>query len=154
MKKPFAYSPDNPRRDDVLALLCDTVRGWGGKCTIVVSDPLKSREQEERYHAMIGDISKQSAPYHGIQLDQEQWKRLLIDAFKEETKDDNVLAPLWASFGNIELLPALNRAGFVMMGEQSRYFPKRLATAFIEFLFAYGAEKDIEFRETRERGYE
>lgn len=46
----------------------------------------KSREQEEKYHAMIGDISRQML-YHGEKLDQESWKRLLVEAFVQVMRE-------------------------------------------------------------------
>ena len=46
----------------------------------------KSREQEEKYHAMIGDISRQMR-YHGEKLDRESWKRLLVEAFVQVMRE-------------------------------------------------------------------
>lgn len=112
----------------------------------IVLRPLKaskSREQEEKYHAIIGEIAAAKTLY-GKRLPAESWKRLLIDAFKHETRDDSDLGPEWAKFGTIELLPALNHPGFVMTGEQSRKFGVKLATAFIEWLLAFQATSDAE----------
>ncbi|MDO9252573.1 MAG: recombination protein NinB [Hydrogenophaga sp.] len=105
----------------------------------------KTREQEERYHAMVGEIAKQQTVM-GRKLSAESWKRLLVDAFKHDTKDDPQLARLWAEVGDMQMAPALNHDGFVMLGEQTRKFPKLLASAFIEWLFAYGAEVGVTFR--------
>ena len=103
----------------------------------------KSREQEEHYHALIGDISKVKTVY-GKRLPAESWKRLLIDAFKHETRNDPELSREWAKFGTVELLPALNHPGFVMVGEQSRKFSVKLASAFIEWLMAFQQSEDVE----------
>lgn len=103
----------------------------------------KSREQEELYHAVIGEIAK-SKTLHGKRLPAESWKRLLIDAFKHDTRNDPDLSPEWAKFGTVELLPALNHPGFVMVGEQSRKFSVKLASAFIEWLYAFQASEDVE----------
>lgn len=144
MKRPFVYDPENPRRGEVMRSLGACIRGWGGRCTILVSDPAKSREQEEKYHAIIGEIAEVERLY-GKKLPAESWKRLLIDAFKHATKDDPALRDEWAKFGSMELLPALNHPGFVAVGEQSRKFSKKLASAFIEWLLAFqaGAERDV-----------
>lgn len=148
MKRLFVYDPENPRRDDVLAFACDYARKAGRKVHIVVQEPLKSREQEEHYHALIGDIAKQVKGY-GQLRSETWWKRLLIDAFKHDTKNDPDLAPLWSSFGDYELAPALNNPGFVVVGEQSRKFGVKLASAFIEWLLAYGAENDVRWSEPK-----
>lgn len=115
----------------------------GRELVIMVADPVKSRDQEEKYHAIIGEIAASETVY-GKKLSQEAWKRLLIDAFKHATKDDPDLAVEWGKFGSVELVPALNHAGFVMVGEQSRNFGRKLASAFIEWLLAFqaGAERD------------
>lgn len=98
--------------------------------------------QNAHFHAQIADIAKQDQ-LHGKKLPAESWKRLLIDAFKHETHDDPDLAEEWAKFGEMQLLPALNHAGFVAVGEQSRTFTVKLASAFIEWLNAYAAERGI-----------
>lgn len=138
----FIYDPDNPRREGVLALACEFARQAGGKVHITISEPVKSREQEEHYHALIRDIAQQVTVY-GKKLPAESFKRLLIDAFKYDTQNDPDLAPLWKSFGSMELVPALNHPGFVVVGEQSRRFGVKLASAFIDWLLAYGAENGV-----------
>jgi hypothetical protein len=149
MKRPFVYDPENPRREAVLELLCDFTRKAGRRMVVVVQDPAKSREQEQKYHAMIGDIADQ-VPFHGRMRDADTfWKRLLIDAFKHDTKDDADLAVEWAKFGGMELVPALNHPGFVSIGEQSRNFSVKLAKAFIDWLDAYGAENDVRWSEPK-----
>lgn len=143
MKRLFIYDPANERREVALGLAMDCARQWGGRATITVADPAKSRPQEEKYHAIIGEIAAAERLY-GKKLSPESWKRLLIDAFKHATKDDPDLNAEWDKFGGVEVLPALNHPGFVMVGEQSRKFSKKLASAFIEWLLAFqsGAERD------------
>lgn len=153
-KRLFVYDPANPNRDGVLAMLCSYVEGVGQRLHIMVREPLKSREQEEKYHAMIGDIAAQ-VPFHGRMRDADRvWKRLLIDAFRYETKDDPEFAGEWAKFGTIEHMPALNHDGFVMAGEQSRNFTVKLAKGFIAFLDAFGAEHDVIWTPPKRRGIE
>lgn len=140
---PFGYNPDDPRAEHVLSLLCDHIRSAHRRLSILVSDPVKSREQEEKYHAIIGEIARAKVLY-GKHLSPESWKRLLIDAFKHETKDDPDYADDWKRFGSIELIPALNHDGFVLCGEQSRKFTKHLASGFIAWLEAFQATSDRE----------
>ena len=72
----------------------------------------KSREQEEKYHAMIGEIAKQ-AEHLGAKWDAESWKRLLVDQFMRDSKMD----------GN-RILPNLDGTGIVQLGSQTRRFRK------------------------------
>src|SRR5574340_414198 len=46
----------------------------------IIDEPKKSREQEEKYHAMIADIAK-CCTFMGREWHKDDWKRMLIDAF-------------------------------------------------------------------------
>jgi hypothetical protein len=93
----------------------------------------KSREQEEKYHAMIGEIAKQ-AEHLGAKWDAESWKRLLVDQFMRDSKMD----------GN-RILPNLDGTGIVQLGSQTRRFSKEQASEFVEWLLAWGAEHGITY---------
>lgn len=108
----------------------------GRKLTLEVKDASKSREQEEKYHAIIGDIAKQ-AQHLGAKWDAEDWKRLLVDQF---IKDMNGL-------GGSKIIPNLDGTGIVQLGFQTRKFTKEQATAFVEFLLAWCTENGIELNE-------
>lgn len=114
----------------------------GHRYRLTVKPETRRDGQNAHFHALISDIAKQDQLY-GKKLDAESWKRLLIDAFKHETKDDPDLAQEWAKFGELQLLPALNHTGFVAVGEQSRTFTVRLASAFITWLEAYAADRGL-----------
>ena len=102
----------------------------------------KTREQEERYHAMLGDIAKQCR-HLNLALDLDTWKRLAIDQFKRETlKEPECCAKYWARH-QLNVMPSLDGSAIVVMGEQSRRFPKAVATVFVEWLFAFGAEREV-----------
>lgn len=143
MKRTFVFDPANPRLTEVHSFAFDVIRQWGGKAVVTVADPQKSREQEQHYHALIGEIAATQTLY-GKKRDAEVWKRILIDAFRHDTKGDPDYAEDWKQVGDIELVPALNHDGFVMMGIQSRAFTKRLAGAFITWLQAFAAESEAE----------
>jgi hypothetical protein len=113
---------------------------------LVIDDPLpsKSREQEQKYHAMIGDIARQFE-HCGKKWDAEDMKRLLVDQFRRSTINDPDIAPLWQSMGVVEMAPALDGSGVVMLGAQTRKFPLKLAIVFIEWLYAFGSEINIQW---------
>jgi hypothetical protein len=134
----FIYDPESDQRDAVLARVCTAAEQQGRKVHIWIRDPIKSREQEEKYHAMLADIARDCRLF-GKELGEESWKRLCVDAFKHETKDDPDFSDHWRRTGSIETLPALNHPGFVILGEQTRSFGVKLATGFIEWLLAFGA---------------
>jgi hypothetical protein len=116
--------------------------GW----VVRISAPRKSRDQEERYHAMLGDIADQWE-LHGRKWDAESMKRLCIDQFKRDTIRDPDFSELWKAMGDVEMAPSIDATGVVVLGTQSRKFPKKLASAFIEWLYALGAEVGIVWTE-------
>ena len=93
----------------------------------------KSREQEEKYHAMIGEVAKQ-AQHLGASWQAEDWKRLLIDKFARETG---------RTHGKV--IPNLDKTGVVEVGIQSRKFSTSDGSEFIEWLHAWGAENGITY---------
>ena len=113
---------------------------------IVVRAATKSRAQEAHYHALIADIADQFE-YAGRKWKPDDMKRLLVDAFKHETvsNPENFpgLAELWRQMGDQRLAPSMNRDGFVVLGEQTRAFPVRLAAAFITWLQAFMSDHGI-----------
>ncbi len=104
-------------------------------------EPVKSRDQEERYHAMIGDIAKQRE-FLGRRWHKDDWKRILIDAFAKAMRDAGT--PL---HHDGRVVPSLDGLRVVQLGIQSRDFRKSEATAFIDYLFAWGAEHDVRWSE-------
>lgn len=112
----------------------------GSKVTIAPAP--KTRAQEERYHAMVADIARQYS-HCGRLWDAEDMKRLLVAAFRQDTARDPDLRGLWDSMGQVEMAPSLDGTGIVALGWQTRRFPKGLASAFVEWLFAFGVENGI-----------
>ncbi|PRH41097.1 hypothetical protein C6T65_17580 [Burkholderia vietnamiensis] len=110
--------------------------------------PSKSRDQEARYHAMIGDIAGQVLLL-GRRWDREDMKRLLVDQFVRDMAAAG--APLHNS-GSV--VPSIDGTGIVQLGVQTRGFRKAEASAFIEWLFAFGAENNVTWSETAAHGYE
>ena len=107
----------------------------GKHLILEIKDAGKSREQEEKYHAMLGEIAKQ-AQHLGSKWDSESWKRLLVDQF---CKDSGIKTGV--------VIPNLSGDGIIQLGFQTRKFTKEQATEFVEFLHAWGAEHGITYSE-------
>jgi hypothetical protein len=105
----------------------------GKKLTLEIKDASKSRDQEEKYHAMIGEIAKQ-AQHLGAKWDAESWKRLLVDQF---CRDNDIKTSV--------VIPNLSGDGIVQLGMQTRKFTKEQASEFVEWLNAWGAEHGITY---------
>jgi hypothetical protein len=104
----------------------------GKHLTMEIKLVSKTREQEEKYHAMIGDIAKQ-AQHMGAKWSAEDWKRLLVDQFLRET--ENIQG---------KIVPNLDGTGIVQLGLQTRKFTKEQASEFVEWLYAWSAENGID----------
>lgn len=103
----------------------------GKKLTLEIKDASKTREQEEKYHAMIGDIAKQ-AQHMGAKWSAEDWKRLLVDLYCVEK-----------NIPSGKVVPSLDLTGIVQLGFQTRKFTKEQASEFVEFLQAWAADNGV-----------
>ena len=116
----------------------------GNRVAVRIGEQSKSRASEERYHAMISEIAAQ-VPVGGKLRDSETMKRLLVDQFKADTLVD--MADDWGKFGTVDMAPSLDGQRVVVLGTQTRRFTVRLASAFIEWLEAFGADAGVVFTE-------
>lgn len=106
-------------------------------------EPETRRGNHNRHlHSLIGQISQQIG---GDLADAEDAKRILISAFRIDTRSDPDLAAEWVKFGDVRMGRGL-RGEVVLMGIQSRDFTIKLARAFITWLYAFGAEHDVAFK--------
>lgn len=108
---------------------------------VVVNEPTKRRIQEEKYHAMIGEIAAQ-VEHIGRKWDTDDMKRLLIDEFADEMRLAGT--PL---HHDGRVIPSFDGRRIVQLGIQSRDFHVKEAAQFIEFLYAFGAQHGVEFKE-------
>jgi len=104
-------------------------------------EPKRSDDQNARFHAMLGDISKQ-VPFFGQKRDLETVKRLLVDAFARVKADMGEPLP-----GHGYTLPSLDGRGVVQLGVQTRSLGKSITSELIEYLFAWGAENNVRWSE-------
>jgi len=103
----------------------------GKHLTMEIKLASKTREQEEKYHAMINDIAKQ-AQHLGAKWSSEDWKRLLVDQFLRE--EANIQG---------KIIPNLDGTGIVQLGFQTRKFTKEQASEFVEWLYSWSANNGI-----------
>lgn len=136
MRRVFNLVHDDARRN--AAEFCQRApEGW----MVQFSEPTKRRIQEQRYHAMIGDIARQ-VEHIGRKWDADDMKRLLIDEFADEMRAAGT--PL---HHDARVVPSFDGRRIVQLGVQSREFYVKEAAAFIEFLYAFGAARDVRWSE-------
>jgi hypothetical protein len=124
--------------------VADAARTYPEGWRVTFSPPRKTRDQEAKYHAMIGEIAKQWM-FCDREWDSEDMKRLLIDQFRRDTVNDDDLKEEWDHVAVIDMAPSIDRKGVVALGVQSKRFTKKLASSFVEWLYAFGAENGVEF---------
>jgi hypothetical protein len=107
----------------------------------IIQPATKKRVQEEKYHAMIGDIAEQTT-YAGKRWDKDDMKRILVDEFADEMR--NAGTPL---HHDGRLIPSENGRRVIQLGIQTADFWVKEASAFIEFLYAWGTDRDVKWSE-------
>jgi hypothetical protein len=106
----------------------------GRKLTLEIKPASKSRDQEQKYHAIIGDIAKQ-AQHMGAKWDSETWKRLLVDKYVREIGLTS------------KIMANLDNDGLVQLGFQTRKFTKEQASEFVAFLICWCDQNGIELND-------
>lgn len=98
--------------------------------------------QNAHFHAQISDISEQIG---GDLADKDDAKRILLSAFRIDTLNDSDLRGEWSKFGDLRIGRGL-RGETVLMGNQTRDLSVKLASAFVEWLNAFGVEHGVKFK--------
>lgn len=137
------YSPDQGYKviTDVWKAAKEHLQA-GRRLVLTLKPETRRLAQNAHFHSLIGQIAEQVG---GDLTDPDDAKRILISAFKIDTRDDVDLREEWAKFGDIRMGRGL-RGEVVLLGTQSRDFSVKLAAAFIEWLSAFGAEHGVRFK--------
>jgi hypothetical protein len=129
IKRLFMFDPGNDRREAVLAHACDFVRKAGRKVAIVIQEPTRSLEQNDRMWALLTDISRQVQwPVDGRMqyLKPEDWKHILSAGLKREQRVAQGID-----------------GGFVILGQRTSKMSKRELSDLMELIEAFGAMNDV-----------
>lgn len=111
---------------------------------VIVQEPTKRRIQEEKYHAMVGDLSRQ-CEYAGRKWDAEDSKRILIDEFAADMRGSGT--PL---HHDSRIIPSQDGLRIIQLNIRSSDFYVTEAAQFIEWLYAWGANRDVVWTEPRD----
>ena len=135
--KVFRLAHQQAREGAAHYILREAPDGW----IVRISEPLKKREQEEKYHAMIKDIALQS-DYAERRWVEDDMKRLLVDEFAYEMR----LAGTPLRYDS-RVVPSENGLRIIQLGVPTSKFRISEAAAFIDFLYSWGAERDVRWSE-------
>jgi hypothetical protein len=92
----------------------------------------KTREQEEKYHAILGEITR-AFRAAGKDWDEEDTKRVFLEQFAKDTGRPTG-----------RLLPSLDGQRLVQTQVFSRKFSKQDASEFVEWLHAWCVDHGVE----------
>ena len=105
------------------------------KVSVEQYKPTRSVEQNDKFHAICADISRQRQ-WAGQRMDVEDWKRLLVDLYVREMENKPA-----------RVVPSLDGKGVVALGEQTRNMNTARMSGLIEFSTAWAIDENIELRE-------
>lgn len=99
--------------------------------------PKRTLPQNDRMWAMLTDLSLQLA-WHGQRLAPDDWKLVMLDALRRETREQ------------LRIVPNTDGTGFVNLSTSSSDLEKEEMTALIEIIFAFGAKHGVEWSEPQQ----
>jgi hypothetical protein len=96
---------------------------------VTIKEPTRNLEQNAKMWAMREDLAEQ-CDWHGNKLVAEEWKDLLS-----------------AGLVQSKAVPNLTGNGFVILGQRTSRLTKSQFAALIELIYAFGAERGVEWSE-------
>jgi hypothetical protein len=146
MKRVFVLAHETARQNAANHILHEAPDGY----RVDVLEPKKTRDQEEKYHAMFGDIARQCL-YHGRKLHLNSWKRLLVEAFVHVVREDAKATGKPDPFPEEGCaLPSIDGLRVVQVEVLTRDLTKAQGSLLIEYLYAFGAEHGVEWSDPKE----
>lgn len=108
----------------------------GGPVVLSLGREGRTVFQNSRLWPMLEDISKH-VEWYGRRYSKEEWKDILTGSFKR-----------------CEFVPNTEGSGFVVVGMSTSSMDKGAFSNFIEFIFAFGAEKQVPWSDPALKAYE
>ena len=104
-----------------------------GPVLVTLSRPKRSKDQNRLMWPLLRDCSQQ-IDYHGMKLSEGDWKDLMTVGFE----------------GVQRSAPSLDGKGLVFFGISTSDYPKDTFSAFIEFIYAEGTERGVQWSKQSE----
>lgn len=96
---------------------------------VTISEPTRSLEQNALLWPLLEEVSRQ-VEWYGKKLSPESWKHVFS-----------------ASIRKLDVVPNLEGTGFVTLGQSTSQMSKREFSDLIETIYAFGAQRGVEFKE-------
>jgi hypothetical protein len=102
---------------------------------VKIKEETRTLDQNAKLWPMLADISKQ-VDWYGQKLTDEEWKDVFTAALKKQ-----------------KVVPGLD-GGFVVCGQRTSKMPKREFCDLIELMYAFGAERCVQWSEPAKEAYQ
>lgn len=130
----FVLRPDNGRDRMAAAwrFACQFLElGRSVKVTVEEAEPLRTLDQNDKLNAMCGDVAAQ-VEWHGQWLGRDDWRHMFVASYRKGQR----------------VVPGID-GGFVVLGASSRKLTKRECADVIEIIYAFGAERGVQWGDDR-----
>lgn len=101
----------------------------GKKLSVSLESETRSSAQNRMMWSCLADVARQ-VEWHGLRLSKEDWKDMVTAALRQQ-----------------RVTPGIN-GGFVVLGQRTRKMTIAEMVELIDFLHAFGAEKDVKWSPT------
>ena len=123
MKRTFILNHKQARQRAI-----DAIHESGDGYVVTVSEPKRSLCQNRLLWVLLNEISEQ-VNWHGQKLSPDNWKDVATAALKRQ-----------------QVVPGID-GGFVVLGTSTSKMTKFEMNELIDFLYAFGAQKGVQFGE-------
>lgn len=133
----FQIDRSNPHWQDVQLRMNQHIIAetqTGRVLRVTVGEPKRTLAENAKLHAMLSEIAEQ-VEWAGKKRDVEVWKRLVVSAWCRARGEP------------VEILPALDGHGIDIVPVRTSKLSKKDCAELIEFVYALGAEHDVQFTE-------
>jgi hypothetical protein len=100
----------------------------GGPVVVTLGRKKRTLDQNAKLWSMLRDVSSQ-VDWHGEELTEEDWKHIFTAALKKQ-----------------RAVPGID-GGFVVLGVSTKNMEKEEFSALIELIYAFGADRDVQWSE-------
>ena len=141
MTRAFIVDRANPRWSQVIAGLAEflTAQSAAHPLRVVVGEPTRTLEQNDRFHAICNDVAKSGQLWAGKPRSAAAWKCLLVSGHAVVTGE------------GADVVPGLE-GEFINLRESTALMSKRRGASLIEYTQAWCAGQGIKLREARHDG--
>lgn len=118
---------------------CEFIKTAPENYLVEIREPTRNLQQNALIHSLVAQIAR-TCEFNHQKLTPLDWKRLLLDAYGRIKAAEGEPLKGWG-----RVFPSLDHSGVVQLGIQSRSLSISQASEFVSYLYAWGADNDVEW---------